>query len=122
MDAGAESAGLLGVGAVHPMVLHCIEEIGMSVEGLKPKPLTKEMVERAEFIVGFGQVDSERTPVKFEASEQWSILDPSGLAYGSLCEVRDEIARNIDHLLDRLGSDTWTAGTKPAQQIPDGAL
>jgi len=104
IDAHAESAGLLGVGAVHPMVLRCIEELGVSVEGLKPKQVTKEMVERAEVIVGFGGVNSQRNAIKFDVTEEWSAVNPSGIAYGSLCAVRDEIARDVDDLLDRLSS------------------
>ena len=59
VEAHAESAGLLGVGAAHPMVLRCIEELGLSIDGLKPKQLTKEMVDQATTIVGFGRINSD---------------------------------------------------------------
>ncbi|HVT10699.1 MAG TPA: low molecular weight phosphatase family protein [Fimbriimonadaceae bacterium] len=106
MDARAESAGLLGVGAVHPMVLRCIEELGVPVEGLKPKQVTKQMVEEADTIVGFGGINSEHTPIKFAVTELWPTLNPSGVAYGALCELRDEISRSVDDLLDRLTAES----------------
>jgi len=104
LDVHAESAGLLGVGAVHPMVLRCIEELGVSAEGLKPKQVTKEMVERADTIVGFGGINCEHTPIKFGVTEQWATANPSGVAYGAVCQVRDEISREVDNLLDRLSA------------------
>ncbi len=104
IDAHAESAGLLGVGAPHPMVLRCIEELGVSVESVKPKQVTKEMVERAEVIVGFGGMNSGHSAIKFTVTEHWSVGNPSGESYGSLCAVRDEISRKVDHLLDQLSN------------------
>lgn len=104
LEAHAESGGLLGVGAVHPMVLRCIEELGVSSEGMRPKQVTKEMVDRAETIVGFGGINPERNAVKFGITEQWDIENPSGLSYGKICELRDDIARSVDDLLDRCGS------------------
>jgi arsenate reductase len=100
----AESAGLLGVGAMHPLVVRCVEETGVPMEGLKPKQVTKEMIERAETIVAFGRVTSDHTAIKFSVSEDWSTADPAGLSYGALCEVRDEIARNVDDLIERLAT------------------
>src|SRR3954471_18222817 len=102
LEIRAESAGLLGVGAMHPMIVRCLEEIGLATEGLKPKQLTKEMIERATTIVSFGRVNSDHTAIKFVVSEDWSADDPSGLAYGRVCEVRDGIAKEVDDLLARL--------------------
>ncbi|HTQ09336.1 MAG TPA: low molecular weight phosphatase family protein [Fimbriimonadaceae bacterium] len=104
IDAHAESAGLLGVGAVHPMVLRCLEELGVSVDGVKPKQVTPEMVARAEVIVGFGGMNSDHSAIKFTVTEHWTTANPSGESYGSVCAVRDEISRNVDHLLDRLSA------------------
>jgi arsenate reductase len=104
VDARAESAGLLGVGAMHPLVVRCVEEAGIPTEGLKPKQVTKEMIERAETIVAFGRVNGERTALNFQVSEDWPTVDPAGLPYGSLCDVRDEIARKVDDLLDRIAT------------------
>lgn len=104
IDAHAESAGLLGVGAMHPLVVRCVEELGVSMEGIKPKQVTKEMLERAQTIVTFGHVTSAHTALKFEVSEDWPAEDSAGLAYGRLCEVRDEISRNVDDLLNRLAT------------------
>jgi len=104
IEAHAESAGLLGVGAMHPLVVRCVEESGIPTDGLKPKQVTKEMIARAERIVAFGHVTSDHSIVKFEVSEDWGTSDPAGLSYGGLCDVRDDISRHVDDLLDRLAT------------------
>jgi len=104
IKAVAESAGLLGVGVVHPMVLRCITELEVDTETIKPKQLTLEMVARAEFIVAFTGVSGEKGPVKFEATEEWPMPDPAGLSYGGLCTVRDEIGERVDEMLTALTS------------------
>src|SRR5207245_643382 len=104
IQAQAESAGLLGVGAISQMVAKCMEEVDVSLEGLKPKQVTKELIEWADTVIAFGLVNSDHSSIKFSVTEDWPIEDCAGLAYGRLCKIRDEISGKVDELLDRLAT------------------
>jgi len=101
VEAQAESAGTLGVGALPPLVARAMERAGLSLEGRAPKQLTAEMVARASRIVSLdGGVDGSRCAARFVPTESWTLDDPAGKSLGGVCEIRDQISKKVDSLLD----------------------
>lgn len=84
-----------------------MEEVGVPMEGQVPKQLKAEMVERAGRIVTMGaDVDREKCPAKYVASDSWTIPDPSGQTFAEFRRVRDEIRSKVDSLVTSLAGDS----------------
>ncbi len=102
IQAISESAGTIGVGALHPGVIRVMEESGAPLDEQKPKQLTPEMVERATIVISFGGLLGERSAVKFVANDDWPMRDPAGESYGDVRVIRDQISDRVDTLLEQL--------------------
>lgn len=106
LDIHAESAGIRGCGALNSLTVRAMEEVGVPMEGQVPKQLKAEMVERAGRIVTMGaDVDREKCPAKYVASDSWLIADPSGQTFAEVRRVRDEIRSKVDSLVTSLVAD-----------------
>jgi arsenate reductase (thioredoxin) len=106
IDARAESAGTQGAGALSSLTLRAMSEIGVPMEGMLPKQLKPEMLERASRIISMGQgVLGQGPSTKFVPTEDWEVADPSGLAFGEVRKIRDEIRAKVDAMIDGLGPD-----------------
>jgi arsenate reductase (thioredoxin) len=106
IDARAESAGTQGAGALSSLTLRAMSEVGVPMEGMLPKQLKPEMLERASRIVSMGQgVLGQGPSTKFVPTEDWEVADPNGLAFGEVRKIRDEIRAKVDAMIDGLGPD-----------------
>src|SRR3954469_18665084 len=100
IDARAESAGTRGAGALSSLTVRAMEEIGVSMEGLVPKQLKPEMLERANHIISMGAgVNGESGQAKFTPSEDWALADPSGQAFGEVRRIRDLIKAKVETMI-----------------------
>src|ERR1700751_4601666 len=80
----ARSAGSQPAAELHEAVVEALDEIGIDVSGLRPKPLTREDVEWADLVVTMGCGDA--CPVlPGKEYVDWDLPDPAGLC---LEEVR----------------------------------
>lgn len=91
-------------------------EIGLDLSGHRSQPLTSQLVEGADIILGMTQshvdavLELGEVPVsllsEFIGGEQASepIADPIGGTIADYREVRERISRAIDGLLDRLSA------------------
>lgn len=103
LDARAESAGTLGGGEINPVVAEAMAEVGVPLEGHFPKPLTQEMVDRADLVVSMGcGVDAEACPAKFLVTEDWGLDDPKGRDSATVGAIRDAIRERVAGLIERL--------------------
>lgn len=103
-DDQAESAGTRSVGVVHPLVLKAMEFAGLPTEGCAPKPLTPEMIERADRIITMDdEIDAKKFGADFAVSERWQLPDPCGKPMGSVMEIRDQIIRKVETLWGEVG-------------------
>lgn len=99
----AVSAGTQPADEVNPAVVQALHEIGISAEGLRPKLLTREMVEGADRVITMGCGVAESCPaLLYGHMEDWGLEDPAGQTLEKVREVRDEIVRRVDRLLEEI--------------------
>lgn len=98
----AESAGTVGGKSINPIAAKAMEEIGISMDGQRPKLLTQSMADDADLIVTMGcGVDADACPARILISEDWGLDDPAGQPIETVRRIRDEIREKVGELLDR---------------------
>lgn len=96
LTAGSEPAG-----AVNPLVVAALDEIGVPLAGEYPKPLTDEVVRAADVVVTMGCGDA--CPVyPGRRYLDWHLPDPAGLSLPGVRLVRDDIDSRVRGLLAEL--------------------
>ncbi len=96
LTAGSEPAG-----AVSPLVVAALDEIGVPLAGEFPKPLTDEAVRAADVVVTMGCGDA--CPVyPGRRYLDWELDDPATLSIDGVRRVRDEIEGRVRALLAEL--------------------
>jgi len=99
----ATSAGAKPAREVNPSAVKVMQEIGMDIskQKQKPKMLTREMIEEADKVITLG-CGAAVCPAPLVESEDWSIEDPSGKPIEKFREVRDEIKRRVEKLIQEI--------------------
>jgi ArsR family transcriptional regulator len=96
LTAGSEPSA-----SVNPLVVAALDEIGVSLAGEFPKPLTDEVVRAADVVVTMGCGDA--CPVyPGRRYLDWELADPAGLSMAGVRRVRDEIEVRVRNLLTEL--------------------
>jgi arsenate reductase len=96
-----ESAGTEGGASLNPVAVEAMAEIGISMDGHRPKLLTPEMASHAAKIITMGcGVDAESCPAGVYFTDDWGLDDPKGQPIEKVREVRDEIRVRVEKLLD----------------------
>jgi len=92
------SAGSAPSDSIPQNVHDAMQEIGLSLEGAFPKPLTDEVVRAADVVITMGCGDA--CPIyPGKRYEDWSLNDPSELDLDGVKEVRNDISERISNLL-----------------------
>ena len=82
-------------------IVHALDEIGVSIGGEFPKPLTDEMVRAADVVVTMGCGDA--CPVyPGRRYLDWDLEDPVGKPVAVVRGIRDDIERRVRALLEEL--------------------
>ncbi len=89
-----ESAGVRAAGAVNPVAVELLREIGIELGVKKPRLVTPEMISSASRVVTFGCVDQCPVGVK-EKSEDWPLPGATGRSMEELRAIRDELRQRI---------------------------
>jgi arsenate reductase len=93
LTAGSEPAA-----AVNQVVVSVLDEIGVSLDGEYPKPLTDEVVRAADYVITMGCGDA--CPVyPGRKYLDWDLADPVGLPLDGVRAVRDDIEARVRGLL-----------------------
>jgi arsenate reductase (thioredoxin) len=93
----ARSAGSRPEGRIHPEVAAAMQEVGISLDGRRPKGIAPEDVEWADIVVTMGCGDA--CPVlPGKRYLDWSLADPAGMPVEEVRKVRDEIERRVSEL------------------------
>lgn len=93
------TAGSEPTGQINPKILAALDEIGVSIDGEYPKPLTDEVVRAADFVITMGCGDA--CPIyPGKRYLDWDLPDPADLSMEGVRAVRDEIDRRVRALLD----------------------
>jgi protein-tyrosine-phosphatase len=99
----AESAGTVAGAAVNPVAAAVMAEVGISLDGHAPKPLTQAMVDRADRVITMGcGVDADSCPARLIVSDDWGLDDPKGQSLDAVRTIRDQIAVRVERLLAEL--------------------
>jgi len=98
----AISAGTKPSDRVNPQAVEAMKEVELDISGKKPKLLTSEMIEKADRIITMG-CGADVCPASFLPKiEDWKIEDPAGQPMKKFREVRDEIRRRVEKLIEEM--------------------
>jgi arsenate reductase (thioredoxin) len=99
----ALSAGTLADpdGAVHPVVVEAMRELGIDLAARRPRRLTRELAEQADVVVTMGCGDA--CPfIPGKRYVDWELPDPKGQPLEAVRATRDEVARRVGALIAEL--------------------
>jgi arsenate reductase len=100
--AQALSAGTEPGPRVHPEVLEAMKEVGIDLSGQTPQLLTDELARGARMLVTMGC--GEQCPaVPGVQRDDWPLEDPKGKPLARVREIRDEVKRRVQALIDQQG-------------------
>jgi arsenate reductase len=98
LTAGSEPAG-----SINPKILAVLDEIGVSIEGEYPKPLTDEVVRGADYVITMGCGDA--CPIyPGRRYLNWDVPDPARMSTEGVRAVRDDIDTRVRALLADIDS------------------
>jgi arsenate reductase (thioredoxin) len=95
------SAGSEPADELNPAVVEAMREVGIDLDGRRPRRLADEDVREADVVVTMGCGDA--CPVyPGKRYEDWALEDPSGKSLEEVRPIRDEIERRVRELVSRL--------------------
>ena len=95
------SAGSQPAGAINPVAVVAMAEVGIDITAASPKVLTTEAVQASDVVITMGCGDAcPFFPGK--RYEDWQLDDPAGQGIEAVRPIRDEIRRRIEALVDDL--------------------
>jgi arsenate reductase len=100
--ATAESAGTKPASEVSPSVIAVMGEAGIDIRKQHPKPLTLEMLERADRVITMGCEVAETCPASFVPTEDWQLSDLKGEPMEKVRQIRDQIRERVESLIKEL--------------------
>lgn len=108
--ARAISAGTDPGPRVHPEVVTAMNEVGVDLAGAPTSKLTVALAERAQMLITMGCGD-ECPIVPGLERDDWPLEDPKGKPLARVREIRDDVRRRVENLLERKG---WRGSDLPA--------
>jgi arsenate reductase len=98
----ADSAGTIPGALPHPVVVEAMREVGIDVSGHQGVLITDEMVSGADRVITMGcAVEEGACPaIRYSNVEDWGLPDPKGQPMERVREIRDEIRRRVQALLE----------------------
>ena len=97
----ALSAGTTPAERVHPEVVEVMRELDIDLADRQPQLLTTQLAERADLVITMGCGD--RCPyIPGKRYIDWELPDPDGRPIEQVREIRDEIRRRVQALVDEL--------------------
>jgi arsenate reductase (thioredoxin) len=97
----ADSAGTQPAERVHPEVVEAMREVGVDLDGERPKKLTDDQARAADVVVTMGCGD-ECPYIPGKRYIDWDLTDPSGLPVEEVRRIRDDIERRVAALVEEL--------------------
>jgi arsenate reductase len=95
------SAGSAPADEINPVVRAAMAELGIDLDGARPRVLTADVVKASDVVVTMGCGDA--CPV-FPGGRylDWDLADPAGKALDEVRSIRDDIDRRVRALLTEL--------------------
>jgi arsenate reductase len=100
--ARAISAGTEPGPRVHPEVVAVMSEVGVDLSSAPTSKLTADLAHRAQLLITMGCGD-QCPVVPGLKRDDWSLEDPKGKPIDRVREIRDEIRRRVEALLEQEG-------------------
>jgi len=100
--ARALSAGSEPAERVHPAVEQVMRELGIELGGTRPRPLTADLVARADVVITMGCGEACLV-VPGVPHEDWPLPDPKDEPVERVREIRDQIRARVEALITRSG-------------------
>ncbi|MBN1863044.1 MAG: arsenate reductase ArsC [Dehalococcoidales bacterium] len=100
--ATSESAGTKPAREISPTVIAAMSEVGIDIRNQHPKPLTLEMLEKADRVITMGCQAAEVCPASFVTTEEWQLSDPKGAPIEEVRRIRDQIKAKVESLIKEL--------------------
>lgn len=98
-NAKAISAGIEPDGKIHPWTVKVMKEIGLDVGQQNPKPLSKEMMKKADKIIVMDSDLTKNIPPKYLSKvEIWQIGKLLGKSIEDVKKIRDIIKDKVKEL------------------------
>jgi arsenate reductase len=108
-QARAVSAGTRPGDRVHPEVLAVMREADIDLSTARPQKLTTEVAADARYLVTMGC--GEECPFLPGVTVQdWPLEDPKGKPVERVREIRDEVRRRVQQMID---SNGWGRAERP---------
>ena len=95
----AISAGTNPGERVHPEVVDAMRETGLDVSGAKPQKLTEELSRNAGMLITMGCGD-ECPYIPGVRRDDWPLEDPKGKSVDQVRQIRDDIRRRVQQLIE----------------------
>jgi len=100
--ARAISAGTAPAARVHPEVVEAMREVGIDLAGVRPRPLTDDLVVRADLLITMGCGDA--CPVAPGVPrDDWPLPDPHGEPLERVREIREQVRARVAQLVAEAG-------------------
>ncbi len=96
------SAGSAPADAVHDNVRAVMREVGIDLEGARPKALSRDAVQGADVVVTMGCGDA-CPAVPGKRHEDWAVADPAGRPIEEVRAIREDLRLRVRGLLESLG-------------------
>ena len=100
--ARAISAGTAPGPRVHPEVVAAMGEVGLDLSGAPTSKLTTDLAQCAQVLITMGCGD-QCPVVPGVKRDDWPLEDPKGKSIARVREIRDEIRKRVEALLEREG-------------------
>ncbi len=100
--ATAVSAGTTPASQVHPEVVAVMREVGIDLSGMQPKRLTATLAAGARLLVTMG-CGEECPYLPGVEVQDWALADPKGQPQDRVREIREEIRRRVEALVNARG-------------------
>jgi arsenate reductase len=100
--ARAISAGTDPGPRVHPEVIAVMNEVGMDLSGAPTSKLTTELAQQAQMLITMGCGD-QCPVIPGLRRDDWPLEDPKGKPVARVREIRDEIRRRVETLIEQEG-------------------
>lgn len=106
------SGGSSPAGAVHPVVVEAMREVGFDLGGRVPKKIDPAMLASADLVVSMGCDDPAVCDYPGRRFEDWGIEDPSSKPIAEVRRIRDDLRARVEELARRIGSSAPSAESK----------
>jgi protein-tyrosine-phosphatase len=100
----AQSAGTMPTGAINPIAIQTMSEVGIDITAQTPKSITDSMIKNSTQIINMGCMDKQSCPALFlDEVADWAIADPKGKPIEDVRKIRDSIQQKVEELCKSLG-------------------